>query len=136
MHQRSQGNEILPGTCTFYLFIYLFLPTLTCTSVQPALRYPYPPAFHLKLESSCPRIILSLVLEYPGQNYPEKDAERRNGPGSHSGVFVNVYFKMCLCLGNGLADMNVFVCANVPMSERSAQFVLLMEVFSRVFSSA
>lgn len=51
-------------------------------------------------------------------------------------MFVNVYFKTCLCLGNGLADMNVFVCVNVPMSERSAQFVLLMEVFSRVFSSA
>lgn len=29
-------------------------------------------------------------------------------------MFVNVYFKTCLCLGNGLADMNVFVCVNVP----------------------
>lgn len=62
-----------------------FLPTLTCISLQLALRYPYPRAFHLKLESSCPRIILSLVLEYPGQNYPEEDAARTNGPGSHSG---------------------------------------------------
>lgn len=78
LRQRSRGNEILH-------YYAPFLPTLTCTSVQPALRCPYPRAFHLKLESSCPQIILSLVLEYPGQNYPEEDAERRNGPGSHSG---------------------------------------------------
>lgn len=50
-------------------------------------------------------------------------------------MFVNVYFKMCLCPGSGLADMNVSVCMNVPISGRSAQFMLLMEMFSIVFGS-
>lgn len=48
-------------------------------------------------------------------------------------MFVNVYFKMCLYPGSGLA--NVSVCMNVPMSGHSAQFILLMEMFLRVFGS-
>lgn len=62
-----------------------FSPTVTSTYSQLALWHPYPRAFHLKLESSCPWIILSWdrVLEYPGQNYPKGDTERRNEAGSH-----------------------------------------------------
>lgn len=50
-------------------------------------------------------------------------------------MFVNVYFKVCLNPRSGLADMNLSVCVNAPMSGRSAQFMLLMEMFSRAFGS-
>lgn len=76
-----------------------FLPTLTSTCSPLALWHLYPRALHLKLESSCPWIILSWdrFLEYPGQNYPEGNAERRNVAGSHFGgwVYVNGYFELC-----------------------------------------
>lgn len=51
-------------------------------------------------------------------------------------MFVSVYFKMCLYLGSGLADTKVSVCTNVPMSSRPTQFMLLIEMFLRVFGSA
>lgn len=79
--------------CCFFFFF-----TLTLTSVDSPLSpwQPYPRALHLKLESSCPWIILSWdrFLEYPGQNYPEGDIDRRNGAGSHFWGGLGV----CKCL--------------------------------------
>lgn len=83
LHQR----EPVKWDSAWHLWPAAFLPTVTSTDSQLTLWHPYPRAFHLKLESSCPWIILSWdrVLEYPGQNYPKDDAERRNGAGSHFG---------------------------------------------------
>lgn len=53
--QMIQWNYILLSP----FFFFFFLPTLTSTDSQLTLWHPYPRAFHLKLESSCPWIILS-----------------------------------------------------------------------------
>lgn len=89
---------------------FFFLTNFNICS-EPSPWHPYLRALHLKLESSCPWIILSWdrFLEYPGQNYPEGDAERRNGAGRHfgKGVYVNVYFELCQYPGRGLADKQI-----------------------------
>lgn len=119
------NNELEP-VCALCSFVTSTGPLL-CSLWQP-----YPRALHLKLESSCPWIILSWdrFLEYPGQIYPEGDADRSNGAGSHfwGRVFVNAYFELCQCPGSGLQALR-------PALGRVPPKHFIYRWFTGVFSS-
>lgn len=128
MRQRSRGNGILPGTCTIFTHFDVHLCT-ACTVILVS------PGLPLKIRE---QLSPEYLIPSPRILWTELS---RGGCGEEEWtwepfwVFVNVYFKMCLNPGSGLADMNLSVCVNVPMSEHSAQFKLLMEKFSRVLGS-
>lgn len=100
-----------------------FLPTLTCTVI------PVSPGLPLKIREQ-----LSPDYLIPSPRIPWTELSR-GGCGEEEWswepfwVFVGVYFKMCLYPGSGLAETRARVCMNAPESGRSAQFMLLMEMF-------
>lgn len=57
--ENSVSDDSVKLHSSLSIFLLFFLPTLTSTDSQLTLWHPYPRAFHLKLESSCPWIILS-----------------------------------------------------------------------------
>lgn len=122
-------------TCTMQLFCL----TGTCVSSQLSLWQPYPRDLHLKLESSCPWIILSWdrFLEYPGQTYPEGDTEKRNGAGCHFWDGLMPILNFVRNLGSGLgrtvyASVWICRCFNPPILHIYFRFKIRIQVRSEV----
>lgn len=102
VREKSVSMKFCPARATCCCFFF-FKPAIL-TSHHDA----YSRALNLKLENTCSWIILSWdrFLEYPGLNYPEGDAERRNGAGSHFVWGVKVYFELCRYPGRGMRGIN------------------------------
>ncbi len=115
--ESSVSQEPVKWDSALHMQHAAFLPSLTSTGSQ----LPYPRTLHLKLESSCPWIIISWdrFLEYPGQNYPKGQSREEEWscepfwavgvrkclfwtvsvswqwPGSHEGLLVCAAIWIC-----------------------------------------